>query len=567
MKKIVSKVTKLLFLISSFALGGCSNGLNSTISNVHEVLPKSLSSQAETLSFSGVQSLSDLGISAEEYIAQVRKSSSEWNNDPISTPSVVVSPYYYFLTDDYVYGALVTDCIHSFVYVNYADTPVSLNIYSRDTIESIQLLSPDNPVQSQSKYDKRLSLTFNKTGTATFIINGDMTKPLTFFIEKPNTFDRNSYIDRTIKDYYAGTYDDPIIAKKNTAYYFHKGTYKIRRFELNDNVDLYFEDGCYIEVINPTEADYLNHKESQRVLDDLGQWQYDAFIKAWLHGSIVDYTHVKNVNVYGRSIIDMCKVAWRARRAFYSLVADNISVKDIMFANSSEWTYMILATDHAKLEQCKIFSYRQNSDGYAVCDSKDVRVEHCFARSGDDLFEVKSTVTEELFNEYTTQGIVFDYNTAWPDKCRGMGVIHETDRDITSIYFRNSVICAAPATWSEEMAPIVVSSGGKYGKRISDISFSNIQIYNNAQQPINVSLLSENIGGETLKSRSKIVSVLFENITYENNHKIRISNQGELPTSVINDIRFVNVKCGNSSISHDNLKVSGKMIGGIVVNP
>ncbi len=565
----MNKLIRLLpiLLSSPFLLLGCNNKVEENIFN-HNILPnKQLSLSDNVLLFPHVSTISNL----EEYIAQV-EIDGKWNDNPIEDDSVIISPYYNYGTGQnaVVYAALVTKAIHSFSYINYEGTDVSISIYAQSNITSVQLMTADDPIKNYNYASNCLNVTFDKVGTATFIINNDLNKALTFFVEEANTFNASDYPNKQIVEYEPGEYDKPFFTNANTVYHFKKGYYKIRRFVLNDNVDIVFDDGCYIEGINPVPNDTTivypdGNKKEESSVDAFGLLTYEAFFKVFYHGPVSEYVTVKNSNIKGRAIIDLGKLDWHARKAIYMCGAEYINVEDIMFANSAEWTYYSLLSRNCHYLDCKAMGYRTNSDGFILSDASYSSVKHCFARSGDDLFEVKSL---EGFKDFESIGVVFDYNTAWPDKCRGMGVIHETVKKITSVSFSNSIICAAPATWSEEMGPIVVICGAGfggyiYGGKVTDINFSNIRVYNNAQYPINISIQEE----DGVVSRCSIVSVLFENITYENNHKIRISNQGELPTSVINDIRFVNVKCGNSSISHDNLKVSGKMIGGIVVNP
>lgn len=536
-------------LLMSLSIFGCSNS-NVGIDNF-TVNRNSSNYNSNVLLFPNIYEESDL----ESFIEQTGHDGS-WNNDAIDY-SLIISPYYSMDGEGEIYAALVTEAIHSFCYVTYDDEDISLTIHAEDNIENVQLMTADDPVLSYSTNKDALTVTFDSIGTATFIINDDLDKAITFFVEKENIFNVEDYEGKNIVECQPGIYDDVFTCVENTTYHFYKGYYEMTRIDLADNVDIFFEDGTFIKALNPT-----SDKEEPEGIDYHGQTYYKPFFWATFGGDLKgEVTKNVNINITGRAIIDMGSIAWHARKAIYTILSENLRVKGLNIVNCGDWTYYPLGSENSSFEYCKAFAYRQNSDAFVIADSEGFNVNHCFARSGDDLFEVKSVATEEDYDQNHVRDIHFDYNTAWPDKCRGYGVIHEISRDISNVTFTNSICCASPATWSQELGALVVIGGGDedfhYSKRISNIRFENMKIYNNASYPINLSLYETDV---------KIAHITFKNITFTNDHKIRLSNYGNIDSSYISHVFFQDVKLNEEKITHSSLQVSGNMIGSIYVS-
>ncbi len=515
-----------LFLVSTSALIGCKQRKSNLV-------PTTNVTMKDVLTFNNIEQIktSEIG----DFIAQVRNDDSSWYNGAIEK-SVIVSPYYsYGDGTDYIYAALVTDALHSFSFVKYSGSEIKLFVYCDQNIDFAQCLSADECVSFYRWGGNVLEIHFSNIGNATFIINDNRDKALTFFVEQETQFNPDEYQDKTIIEYQPGDYEQTISMEENHVYYFRKGFYRISNFIFASNVDVIFEDGTYIEAINPS----LEKEEAMFNPDWANQIRYKAFMHGEYHWNEdhSQYVRLNNVNISGHAIIDFAKLDWHARSGLCFTLCDNLHIKDIMFVNPTEWTLYLSGADHTIIEYTKIFGYRQNSDGFCVGDSENVTVKNCFARSGDDLFEVKSLYPVEQFNGNTIQNITFDKNVGWADKCRGFGVIHETRRDISNVTFSNSILCSNPATWMDPLGSLVIICADE--ANISDINFDNFKIYNNGFYPINLSLLEN--------STANISNITFNNVSFENNKKLRLCASG---SGEIRDITFTNVNCDNNKINN-----------------
>lgn len=444
----------------------------------------------ESLKFNGINVENNLS----KFIKQVDIDENIHNNNAIDH-SLIISPYY-TSTDLDIYASLTANGVHSFAYVITNKDPESeITLNYIENINNVELLTPNVTTPTYKAENKSLKVSLKSFGTYTFILNKDLNKPITLYVEKDEEYVEGKAKVRTFEP---GTYNEPIIAQEGQLLYFKKGVYNILKIQLANNSEIRFEDGTFITAINPSKAN------ETPILDP--DWadmtRFPAFINA---------NYVNNLKISGRAIIDLGKLAWHARLGLFFEHCNNISCKDFMLVNSPEWTFELACCVSGTVNQVKLFGYRQNSDGFAIVDSQGITIRNCFARCGDDLFEVKSMYGADTIE---IKNIRFEYNTAWPDKCRGYGIIHETQRNITDVKFSNCIVCAAPATWMDALGALVVIMANN--STCSDITFTNIKINHNEFYPINVTMHEESSG--TIKN------ITFHNINYQNSNKIRILN-------------------------------------------
>jgi hypothetical protein len=124
---------------------------------------------------------------------------------------------------------------------------------------------------------------------------------------------------------------------------------------------------------------------------------------------------------------------------------------------------------------------------------------------------------------------VFENNNAWPDKCRGMGIIYESQRDMTDIHFIGGSVAYAPAEWMDDLGALIIFLND--GAKVTNVSFEGIEVYSSVKYPINVSL-NEN-------SRAQISNVTFKDITIHCDTELKIENRST-KGGIIRDIHFIN---------------------------
>ena len=83
----------------------------------------------------------------------------------------------------------------------------------------------------------------------------------------------------------------------------------------------------------------------------------------------------------------------------------------------------------------------------------------------------------------------------------------------------------SPSTWSEELGSLIVLVGD--GGHISDVTFRNVEIFQDATYAVNVSLGPTDWSeGDAVGS---IQNILFENVSIRNNRNIRLRGVGGAP--------------------------------------
>ena len=70
--------------------------------------------------------------------------------------------------------------------------------------------------------------------------------------------------------------------------------------------------------------------------------------------------------------------------------AERVLLEDYTLKNSPFWVNHLVYTDHATVRRIRVDSHHANNDGVDVDSSRDVLIEHCWFRTGDDAVVVKA---------------------------------------------------------------------------------------------------------------------------------------------------------------------------------
>ncbi|MGM9873957.1 MAG: discoidin domain-containing protein [Bacilli bacterium] len=159
-----------------------------------------------------------------------------------------------------------------------------------------------------------------------------------------------------------------------------------------------------------------------------------AFVYGDIHGEVVE-----NLTIRGHGIISG-DIYTRTSDIDYTVPvvlrnAKHIVLEDLTFLNPAGWVINLYKCEDVTINNIKIISARQNSDGISVQSCKDVYVKGGFVRSWDDSLVVKNN------DLGTTENVTFDGITVWTDLAQSMEVGYETHgaymRDIT---FKNITV-------------------------------------------------------------------------------------------------------------------------------
>jgi polygalacturonase len=190
-----------------------------------------------------------------------------------------------------------------------------------------------------------------------------------------------------------------------------------------------------------------------------------------------------------------------------------------------------------QIREVAIFGYRTNSDGINVCNSRNAVVSNCFARTGDDLFSVKTLAggSTAICDTVTFQNCV-----GWAGKARCYGITGEVERDITNITFKDCAVIYRDATWYNNRLGSLVVIVEKGGANISNVTFENIEIFRDLCRAINCNVL-ENVYQSSITGCT-MQGINFRNITCNSTLKSKLGATNET---------------NSLSVTFDGVKVNG----------
>ncbi len=143
----------------------------------------------------------------------------------------------------------------------------------------------------------------------------------------------------------------------------------------------------------------------------------------------------------------------------------NMIIRDITVLDSSSWSMRMMGCDDVHVDNVNILGHRGNSDGFDICGSRNVLVEHCFTRTADDSFVLKA------FDTGNVENITYRDSTLWNDSARPIEIGVEVRADyVKNIKFENIDVLHTTTGY-----PVMGIHHGDRAK-ISNVEFSNIRI-------------------------------------------------------------------------------------------
>jgi len=550
-----------LCLVASF-LSGSSYGDS-------PVWPKK-SANVQTLSgvtFSNAPTITESNLSS--FIAKPG-TSPNWNNDA-SDYSVITSPYYTVTssggTVNYpVYAANATYGLQSFCYINASNfTETSLKITYSTTISSYEIMHHASTNPSCTIQGNNLLAVISEVGQYTFVFNSYKSEALTIFIQSSRSYSEflKDYEGCTVTTLSPGTYNDIIsITSPNTVYHLTSGVYYIRRFDLlADNIGIYMDDGVYINAIMPTKDD-----ESDFLVETThaGKTLWKEMFNGWAgNNDAVEVIRYRGLTIEGNAIIDLSLLDFHARRPMQLNGTLDVRLSNFTITNAPEWSMFLHNCQNVEIDNVKIYGYRQNSDGICIDTCNDVVVSNCYARSGDDLFEVKSILYNAYGSTYHSENVTFTGCTAWPEKARAFGIIAEVVNDVTDIYFQNCIVIGTKND-IEISGSLIVDIGTTIQSpaTVKNVHFENIRIYDGVSYPYTIAMPYEQMTGGGIPIDYIIKDIYFKNIEiyYSSptsyNSKLRVYNYDNGNT--IQDLYFDNIYVNQAKVTAENFSYTSE---------
>lgn len=451
-----------------------------------------------------------------QFIAEVDYPDGNHNNEAHNIGSII-SPYYTLTVNGQevpCYSVRTSRGAHSFAMLDATDEsfPLDLQIDTKVDAEQFQVMPLSLGVTAQLN-GREITAQLEGLGNYTFVPDNDITRVLTVFVRAKEEYVAPEGYE--VIRIAPGKHDQPItFTAEKQVIYFEAGVHEMRyALMFKSNTEVYFEPGAHIIATMPDRSVETPTKDPD--------W---AGMTGWC--ALFQGQYVKNVRISGRGFIDLTRLDWHARSVIQFDQCENITVEGVTLNNSPEWTMFFTQSKNVTVDQVMLFGYRQNSDGIAIVDTANAVVKNCFARAGDDLFEVKSMYG---YCQIKIENIVFENNNAWPDKCRGMGIIYESARDMTDIHFIGGSVAFAPADWMDDLGALIIFLNDK--AKLTNVTFEGIEVYSSAKYPINVSLSED--------ASAQISDVTFKDITIHCDTELKIENRSTKGGSIKN-VHFIN---------------------------
>ena len=463
------------------------------------------------ISYEGIEPTNTL----TKFIKEVDYDDGNHNNEAHDI-GTIISPYFTVKIngqDVPCYSVRTSRGAHSFAMLDATDDsfPLSVQVSTRFDAEQYKVMPLSYGVTANTG-DREVTAEIPTYGNYTLVPDDDITHALTIFARAKEEYTAPEGYE--IIKVAPGKHDQPIeFTAEKQVLYFEAGVHELRyAINFKSNTEVYFEPGAHVIGTMPDASVEKPLMES----DWAGMTRWRALFQG---------QYVQNVRISGRGYIDLTCVDWHARSHIQFDQCENITVEGVTLNNAAEWTLYFTQSNHVLVDQVMLFGYRQNSDGIAIVDTANALVKNCFARAGDDLFEVKSMYG---YCPIKIENIVFENNNAWPDKARGMGIIYESARDMTDIHFIGGSVGFASASWMDDLGALIIFLNDK--ANLTNVTFEGIEVYSSAMYPISVKL-SEN-------SSAHIDGVTFKDINIHCDGQIKIENRSPLG-GTINNISFI----------------------------
>ena len=484
-----------------------------------------------------VQTLEKRKISLSDFSSRGAAETSYEGNGHLDGTNLIVSPYFTGKVGNAelpVYATPVfvaTDshgALHSFASVDvdfekHQMLTITLKVSDSVRMQYAQVFSHDSASLSYSNQSIRLTVTAH--GVYTVVINDNQDYAITIFVR---TYEDE---DAKIQEYQQTYGQDNVIV-------YEPGLHEIDYIQLlKDNTVLYLKSGA---ILLPKHTVDIKDDKAANSASEFGANQTNALgLKRY---SVINGFNVENIIIAGRGTVDMTQLDWHERRGIVFSLCEKVSIDGVIVVNPCEWAFITYRCSDVTVTQSAVLGYRTNSDAFAICNTINATVTDCFARTGDDMFEVKALGGPD---DAVSRDITFSRCQAWGSKARCFGIIGEIEKDVSNILFEDGIVIFRDAIWdNNRIGSLVVLR--ECGKGVVDgITFRDISIHYDAGRPIQVGVYSQDLEGSQMKN------ILFENVAISGREKgqIRLNSGDGNTLSVV----FKNVLANGAMMNEYNV--------------
>ncbi len=420
--------------------------------------------------------------------------------------------------------------LHSFCEI-YVDTSkefsLAFQLNTHGFIMNNVTIFPSSSNMKPTFLNTVLNEDITELGTYTFVFNNDdQEHGFTLFVRE--LVDEDKEIAQYKEQY-----------GENNVVVLEKGVHTAPCYNLfgYSNTVIYLKRGAYLLAQHT--YDINNETDDLNDTSKIDQAEYNAgqLPMGLTRIPYLNFNCCNNVKLVGNGVIDLSHLDRRERRGIVFAYANNIEVDGIKIVNSPEWSFITYDCENLTIKNVDIFGYRQNSDAFAICNSRNVTVDNSFCRSGDDLFDVKTAGGRP---EAISRNITFTNCTAWNGKARCFGICGEVYMDIKDVTFKDSTVVFHDATWNADRIPALAIIVENAGGSIDNVTFENIDIYRAYSRAIGCLIYGSDV------QNFNISNVKYKNIRYTAPKTIKVASNGN-----VNSIQaeFENVYASGSKIT------------------
>lgn len=462
---------------------------------------------------SAVQTKEERGISLKDFCSRGAAETSYEGNGHLDGTNLIISPYFSGSVNETALPIYATPVfvatgsygvIHSFASVDvdferFQMVTVTLTLNLPERMQFANVYSHDNAVLSYSEDTIRMTVT--KHGAYTIVINDKQDYAITVFVR--------TYED---EDAQIAAYRQAYGAENVTVY--EPGLHEIDYLQMKANTVLYLKAGA---LLLPKHTVDIKSDSDDASKSEFGAKQSNGM---GLHRyPVINGYNAENMVIAGRGTVDMTQLDWHERRGIVFTLSNGVTMDGMIVINPCEWAFITYRCENVTVTQSAVLGYRTNSDAFAICNSINVQVTDCFARTGDDMFEVK---TLGGVDGAVSRDITFSRCQAWGSKARCFGITGEIEKDISNILFENGIVIFRDAVWDNNRIGSLVVLREVGNGVVDGVTFRNINIHHDAGRAFQVGVYNNKLSGSTIQN------IVFESIacTALNKGQIRL-NEGE----------------------------------------
>lgn len=311
---------------------------------------------------------------------------------------------------------------------------------------------------------------------------------------------------------------------------------------LLDNVNLHFEDGAYL-MFTTDYSQYLPAVHTR--WEGIELYNYSPMIYAY---------QKKNIAITGKGVVDAQATVeeywlpWKStkykpdenqdpdRKALFQMSADgvpleerqfgdghylrpscvqtfeceNVLIEDITVNNSPFWMVHPVFTNNLTVRGVTVESYGYNNDGINPDSCKNVVIEECHFKTGDDCIAIKSGRNNDgMKTAIPSENIVAQNNTYYTGKGACATIGSEMSGDIRNIFFRDN----KSEETVEHLQALSIKTNGDRGGTIENIYFKNIEANNTVDRAVLFTMFYEE--GDTEVTTPVMKNIFVEDCTFK----------------------------------------------------